>query len=132
MSEGKQLDDFLIGKKRRRQRITILQKRLAQLPQQNWRAPVAIGKPIELDWSDEQTDDPLYADDRNFYKVEAWSRDGMRIDAPVRRQQPRQGARNLCHDRQAPAAHPADNPAADASAGRVAAEMKSPSRWGRG
>ena len=32
-------------------------------------------------WSDEQTDDPLYADDRNFYKVEAWSRDGMRIDA---------------------------------------------------
>ena len=33
------------------------------------------------DWSDEQTDDPLYADDRNFYKVEAWSRDGRRIDA---------------------------------------------------
>jgi hypothetical protein len=33
------------------------------------------------DWSDEQTDDPLYADLRNFYKVEAWSRDGMHIDA---------------------------------------------------
>ena len=33
------------------------------------------------DCADEQTDDPLYADDRNFYKVEAWSRDGMRIDA---------------------------------------------------
>ena len=33
------------------------------------------------DWSDEQTDDPLYADLRNFYKVEAWSRDEMRIDA---------------------------------------------------
>ena len=33
------------------------------------------------DRSDEETDDPLYADDRNFYKVEAWSRDGMRIDA---------------------------------------------------
>jgi hypothetical protein len=32
-------------------------------------------------WSDEQTDKPLYADDRNFYKVEAWSREGMRIDA---------------------------------------------------
>jgi hypothetical protein len=31
-------------------------------------------------WSDEQTDDPLYADERNFYKVEAWSRDD-RIDA---------------------------------------------------
>jgi hypothetical protein len=33
------------------------------------------------DWSDEQTDDSLYADLRNFYKVEAWSRDGMHIDA---------------------------------------------------
>ena len=33
------------------------------------------------DWSDEQTADPLYADDRNFYKVEAWSQDGMPIDA---------------------------------------------------
>jgi hypothetical protein len=31
--------------------------------------------------SAEQTDDPLYADDRNFYNVEAWSREGMRIDA---------------------------------------------------
>jgi hypothetical protein len=28
------------------------------------------------DWSDEETFDPLYADDRNFYKVEKWSRDG--------------------------------------------------------
>jgi hypothetical protein len=28
-------------------------------------------------WSDEQTDNPVYADDRNFYKVEAWSRDAM-------------------------------------------------------
>jgi hypothetical protein len=25
--------------------------------------------------SDEQTDDPAYADERDFYKVEAWSRD---------------------------------------------------------
>jgi hypothetical protein len=28
------------------------------------------------DWSDETTDDPLYADDRNFYKVEKWTKDG--------------------------------------------------------
>jgi hypothetical protein len=27
-------------------------------------------------WSDEETRDPLYADDRNFYKVEQWTRDG--------------------------------------------------------
>lgn len=32
------------------------------------------------DWSDEETDDPLYADRRNFYKVEKWSRDGLRVE----------------------------------------------------
>ena len=31
-------------------------------------------------WSHEETDDPLYADRRNFYKVEKWSRDGRRIE----------------------------------------------------
>jgi hypothetical protein len=31
-------------------------------------------------WSDEETDDPHYADRRNFYKVEKWSRDGLRVD----------------------------------------------------
>ena len=29
--------------------------------------------------SSEETDDPLYADRRNFYKVEKWSKDGMRV-----------------------------------------------------
>jgi hypothetical protein len=31
-------------------------------------------------WSDEQPDDPQYADQRDFYKVETWSRDGMRTE----------------------------------------------------
>ena len=31
-------------------------------------------------WSEEQTDDPQYADLRNFYKVEKWSRDSMRVE----------------------------------------------------
>lgn len=31
-------------------------------------------------WSDEKTDNPLYADDRNFYKVEKWTKDGMKVD----------------------------------------------------
>jgi hypothetical protein len=31
------------------------------------------------DSSDEETDDPLYADRRNFYKVEKWSGDGLRV-----------------------------------------------------
>jgi hypothetical protein len=30
--------------------------------------------------SHEETDDPLYADRRNFYKVEKWSRDGLRVE----------------------------------------------------
>ena len=30
-------------------------------------------------WSDDETDDPHYADRRNFYKVEKWSRDGLRV-----------------------------------------------------
>jgi hypothetical protein len=33
----------------------------------------------DVDWSHEETDDPLHADRRNFYKVEKWSRDGQRI-----------------------------------------------------
>ena len=32
------------------------------------------------DWSEETTDDPVYADRRNFYKVEKWSRDGLRVE----------------------------------------------------
>jgi hypothetical protein len=31
------------------------------------------------DWSDEETHDPLYADDRNLYKVEKWARDGTAV-----------------------------------------------------
>ena len=33
------------------------------------------------DWSDEETADPLYADDRNFYKVEKWTKDGTKVDS---------------------------------------------------
>jgi hypothetical protein len=29
----------------------------------------------EDDWLDEETDKPLYADDRNFYKLEKWTFD---------------------------------------------------------
>jgi hypothetical protein len=31
-------------------------------------------------WSNEETDDPIYADTRNFYKVEKWTRDGLRVE----------------------------------------------------
>ena len=33
------------------------------------------------DWSDEETDDPLIADHRNFYKVEKWTKDGTKVDS---------------------------------------------------
>jgi hypothetical protein len=33
------------------------------------------------DWSSEKTDNPLYADTRNFYKVEKWTRDGTKVDS---------------------------------------------------
>ena len=35
------------------------------------------------DWSDEETDNPLRADDRNFYKVEKWSKDGLHVEAMI-------------------------------------------------
>ena len=30
--------------------------------------------------SDEETNDPLIADHRNFYKVEKWTKDGSKVD----------------------------------------------------
>jgi hypothetical protein len=30
---------------------------------------------------DEETFDPLHADDRNFYKVEKWTKDGTKVDS---------------------------------------------------
>jgi hypothetical protein len=32
------------------------------------------------DWSIEETGDPVVADDRNFFKVELWTRDGRRVE----------------------------------------------------
>ena len=32
------------------------------------------------DWSDEETDNPLLADEYNFYKVEKWTREGAKVD----------------------------------------------------
>ena len=40
--------------------------------------------------SAEETNDPLIADNRNFYKVEKWTKDGAKVG-----RQPRQGAGGL-------------------------------------
>jgi hypothetical protein len=34
----------------------------------------------ETDWTEEETDNPLVADHRNFYKVENWTKDGVKVD----------------------------------------------------
>jgi hypothetical protein len=34
----------------------------------------------EDDWSNEETDDPIYADERNFYMVEKLTKDGTQVD----------------------------------------------------
>ena len=31
-------------------------------------------------WSNQETDNPLRADDRNFYKLEKWTKDGMKVE----------------------------------------------------
>lgn len=35
---------------------------------------------MDNNWSHEETDNPLIADERNFYKVEKWTRDGTKVD----------------------------------------------------
>jgi hypothetical protein len=83
--------------------------------------------------SAEETNDPLIADACNFYKVEKWTKDGAKVERMLYTgEQPRQGAGGLYSGDQASAAHQADHPPADARAGRVAAEMKSPGQRGPG
>jgi hypothetical protein len=71
------------------------------------------------DWSAEENN-PLLADDRNFYKVEKWSKDNQRVESTVGRQLTRQGARNLQCRSQAAAAHSAP---ADAGAAALAVDL---------
>ena len=66
------------------------------------------------DWSDEETFDPLYANDRNFYEVEKWSRDGHQVEPPALcRQQPQASTRNLRQGCGPPAGDKIDHLAAD-------------------
>jgi hypothetical protein len=37
-------------------------------------------RPATADWAIEETDNSLYADERNFYKVEKWSKDDQCIE----------------------------------------------------
>src|SRR5262249_19016926 len=44
------------------------------------RSPAEVHAMSMSDWSDEETNDPLVADVRNFYKVEKWTKDGAKVD----------------------------------------------------
>ena len=50
------------------------------------------------DWSDEETDGPLIADHRNYYKVEKWSKDDQRIERMLRAGNSIDEAREIFHD----------------------------------
>jgi hypothetical protein len=81
-------------------------------------------------WSDEETDEPLIADHRNFYKVEKWSRDGERVTELLFAGSSLDKAKRVFELGQAPATYPHDHPAADACAAAMATAMKSPSQHG--
>jgi hypothetical protein len=42
--------------------------------------PEALSPAVMSKWSDEETNEPLIADHRNFYKVEKWTKDGARVE----------------------------------------------------
>ena len=42
--------------------------------------PISLVQHTMSDWSNKETNDPLVADLRNFYKVEKWTRDGTKVD----------------------------------------------------
>ena len=76
------------------------------------------------DLPNEETNSPDFADQQNFYKVEKWTKDGIKVDRML------YAGSNLDIHRshQAPATYPPDNQAADWSVAAVAAAMKSPGR----
>jgi hypothetical protein len=39
------------------------------------------------DWSDEETDNPLRANERNFHKVDEWTKGGIEVDRLLVRRQ---------------------------------------------
>jgi hypothetical protein len=71
--------------------------------------------------SDEETNDPLIADNRNFYKVDKWTKDGSKVGHLLYAGSSLDKAREVFAAAIYPsAADQADHPAAGARAGAVA------------
>ena len=66
------------------------------------------------------TDNAVYADEHNFYKVEKWTRDGAKVDSLLYAGNRRESAGSICIGRQAQAANPIDHPTANAGVAAVA------------
>ena len=49
------------------------------------------------DWSHEETADTFYADERDFYKVEKWTKDGSKIDSLLYAGNSLEKAREIFH-----------------------------------
>jgi hypothetical protein len=81
-----------------------------------------------MKWSDEETNEPLIADNRNFYKVEKWTKDGAKVDRMLH------AGSSLDKAREIFAAAIKHRPRirltipANSRTGQVAAGMKSPGR----
>jgi hypothetical protein len=73
------------------------------------------------DQSDEETSDPLKADERNFYKVEKWTKDGTKVDRMLYAYNNLAKVRDVFWSGAASAANQANNPAANARARPMAA-----------
>jgi hypothetical protein len=67
---------------RLRGRHTNLWSEAGSAPPVGGLAPCPEPKPDDVAFH-EQTDSPIYADDRNFYKVEKWTRDVTKVDRMV-------------------------------------------------
>ena len=76
-------------------------------------------------FEEETTTDPRYADARNFYKVEKWSRDGMRVDLVLYAGSSLDsGARSVRRHSQTSTTHSVDYPTTDARAAGVATDIR--------
>jgi len=74
--------------------------------------------------NNEETKDPFHADDRNFYKLEKWTRDGTKVDRLLFAGNDLEKARELLANVSSTGQDQTDDPAKDAAFGRVSEDRK--------
>jgi hypothetical protein len=71
------------------------------------------------DWTHQQTDNAGFTDQRNFYKVEKWTKDGLKVDRLLYAGNDLDRARELFREA---VAHPIDDPPAVTSVRAMACD----------